>query len=38
VEPFFVVILAVVMVAVAAWSWTAIRQLLTLTDAEPGDD
>ena len=37
VEAFFVVVLAAVVLAVAAWSWGAVRHLLTLT-AEPGDD
>lgn len=37
VEAFFVVVLALVMLGVAAVSWAAIRQLLTLTD-HPGDD
>jgi len=37
VEAFFVVVLAAVVLAVAGWSWYAIRHLLSLT-AEPGDD
>jgi len=37
VEAFFVVVLAAVMLAVAVWSWLAIRQLLTLT-ADSGED
>jgi hypothetical protein len=37
VEAFFVVVLAAVMLAVAGWSWNAVRQLLSL-NAEPGDE
>jgi len=37
VEAFFVIVLVAVMLAVASWSWYAIRQLLTLT-ADAGDD
>ena len=37
VEAFFVAVLGAVMLAVAGWSWFAIRQLLTLM-ADPGDD
>jgi hypothetical protein len=38
VEAFFVVVLAAVMLAVAGWSVNAVRQILTLTAPDAGDE
>ena len=37
-EAFFVLVTAAVVLGVALWSWSALRQFLTLTAPDAGDE